>query len=691
MVFLNPAILFGLLASSIPVLIHLLNLRKLKKVEFSTLSFLKELQKTKIRRIKLKQWILLILRVLIILFLVLSFARPALETVSFGVASTAKTTAVIVIDNSFSMSAVDENGSLLNQAKATSKKLLNEFKDGDEVALIISSSPDESVVNTSNLQAVSESISGVELSNISRDLSDAVQLAYGILSNSQNFNKEIYLFSDFQQSRSFDSENITAAGNDENIKLYFMPLGGKDFTNLAVTSFETENQIFELNKDVSFKADVTNYSGSALNNNVLSLFINGKRSAQSSFDIEPGQTVRVGFQTTISEPGLLNVFAELEEDDITYDNRRYLDIYVPEKIKTLLLTDKLSDVLFVETALAGGGDGQFEITKNVTSRINSYNLIDYDAVILIGSGYSGNVQKIEQYLTSGGAIIIMPGSDGTGFENLCAALRLPRPEALVANNDENSYSTVENVDYEHPLFANLFENGKMKFDSPEIYKYMKILNRGNGRTIMSQIDGSLFLGEYNSGEGKIMMFTAAPVLSWSNFPIKGLFAPLINKSVFYLVSANKSSKGYIAGDELVVEAGKAADPQIRITRPDNSEEFVQPDLKGFNSTFKYSKSDETGTYEFYSGNTLFDYIPVNFNIRESELVVLSPGDVSDKLSAFLPEADIIELDRNSDLSEEISQARFGTELWKPFLIIALLLALLEMWIAKSTRKDLAEL
>jgi threonine/homoserine efflux transporter RhtA len=101
MTFLNPAILFGLLAASIPIILHFLNLRKLKKVEFSTLIFLKELQKTKIRRIKLKQWLILLLRLLIIIMLVLAFARPAIKTGFAGYAA-AKTSAVFIIDNTFS-------------------------------------------------------------------------------------------------------------------------------------------------------------------------------------------------------------------------------------------------------------------------------------------------------------------------------------------------------------------------------------------------------------------------------------------------------------------------------------------------------------------------------------------------------------------------------------------------------------
>ena len=147
MTFLNPAILFGLIAASIPIVLHFLNLRKLKRVEFSTLTFLKELQKTKIKRIKLKQWLLLLLRIAIIIFLVMAFARPTVKSISIGNSSAAKTTAVIIIDNTFSMSVVTGNGSYLNHAKQIAKMLLNNFQDGDEITLL-------SVGNLSNEEIV---------------------------------------------------------------------------------------------------------------------------------------------------------------------------------------------------------------------------------------------------------------------------------------------------------------------------------------------------------------------------------------------------------------------------------------------------------------------------------------------------------------------------------------------------------
>src|SRR5512136_1813631 len=111
MTFLNPLVLFGLAAAAIPILIHLLNLRKLKVVEFSSLRFLKELQKTRMRRLKLRQWLVLLFRTLLIVFLVLAFSRPALRgSVSALGAKRAASTIVVLLDDSPTMGMRNDHG-----------------------------------------------------------------------------------------------------------------------------------------------------------------------------------------------------------------------------------------------------------------------------------------------------------------------------------------------------------------------------------------------------------------------------------------------------------------------------------------------------------------------------------------------------------------------------------------------------
>ncbi|MGE5806813.1 MAG: BatA domain-containing protein, partial [Ignavibacteria bacterium] len=279
MLFLNPVILFGLLAASIPIVIHLFNLRKLKKIDFSTLAFLKELQKNKIKKIKLKQWLLLALRVLIIIFLVMAFARPALRGVAIGgTTSAAKTTAVFIIDNTFSMSVVDAKGSYFNQAKETIKELIKQLQEGDDAALItIAGSDNEGMNSTNNLADFRSRVEQTEISYASGFLHDALIKASKIVSASKNFNKEIYILSDFQSGRLAREGSLSDLSEilDEKVKIYSFNYSGKEIFNLGINNLKINTQIFEKDKPVSFDITAENYSKQTAEDAVISIFVNG--------------------------------------------------------------------------------------------------------------------------------------------------------------------------------------------------------------------------------------------------------------------------------------------------------------------------------------------------------------------------------------------------------------------------------
>ncbi|HQT92411.1 MAG TPA: BatA domain-containing protein, partial [Candidatus Kryptobacter bacterium] len=138
MAFLNPLVLFGLIAAGIPVLIHLLQLKKLRQVEFSSIRFLKEIQHASARRVKLRDYILLILRTLAIAALVMAFSRPVLRGF---LGSNAKTSSVIIVDDSPSTTARNEYGEISSQIRSVASSLLNSFHAGDDASLIFTSSP----------------------------------------------------------------------------------------------------------------------------------------------------------------------------------------------------------------------------------------------------------------------------------------------------------------------------------------------------------------------------------------------------------------------------------------------------------------------------------------------------------------------------------------------------------------------
>jgi len=696
MIFLNPAVLFGLLAASIPVLIHLLNLKKLKKIEFSTLTFLKELQKNKIRKLKLKQWLLLALRVLIILLLVTAFARPTLKGIALGgTTSAAKTTAVYILDDTFSMSAVDADGSYFNQSKQIIINLIKNLQEGDEAALVfVSDQGNEDLKPTLDLDEISKEVKEADISYSSGTINHALIRASGIIDRSNNFNKEIYLLSDFQKGRLSDESlpDLSRLLNDK-VKLYTFNFSGKDLFNLGIDELKVNTQIFEKDKPVSFDVTVTNYSDQPAGNRVLSLFINGERSAQQSISLSPGESKSVTMEAVVKTTGYIDAFAELEDDDIVQDNKRFTDFYVPDKIPAAIFYDDQDDIKFVETALSLTGEaGTIKLTEKNSNQISSFDLSQFDVIIITGAANISNFDRLKAYLSNGGGLFIMPGnkSNAADFSRITSGLGLPVPEGTAGKVNEPSNAVLfDKVEYDHPIFRNIFSGiEKKKLQSPDIYFHYKISSGGKGINIITLTDGTSFLSDYKIGKGKALLLNTSPVLSWSNFPLKNIFAPLLVKSVFYLASKDMAESENFAGNPVTVTLSDVTLPQVKVKRPDKTEELVNLEKSGSLNFITYSKTDVTGNYKFYSGQKSVAEISINADPRESVVKYLSDQDFIKYLDGINFKGKHITISKSENPSEIVMQSRFGSELWRIFLFAALITALVEMAIARSAKKDL---
>jgi uncharacterized membrane protein len=693
MTFLNPAVLFGLLAASIPIIIHLLNLRKLKKIEFSTLQFLKELQKNKIRKIKIKQWLLLALRVLIILAIVTAFARPTIVSVSIGgTTSAAKTTAVIILDDTFSMSVVDQNGSYLNQAKEALKDLLKQFEEGDEFALVLVSHQPEEIEMTSDRSKFEQTIDATAISHSSGKLNNAIIKAAQLIGYAKNFNKEIYLFTDFQKGRLALENEITDLKEQlgEQVRLYSFNYSGKEIFNFGIDDLKINTQIFEKDKPVKFETTVKNYSERVKDNLVVSLFINGERLAQQSINLNPGESKTASLEASAKNFGYSEALVEIEEDDILQDNDRYSSFFIPEKISVLILADNLNDAKLIEAALKSVSEsGYFDITIKKTEQISGLQINNFQVMILLSSNFGNAQVKLNQFLSSGKGIIIFPSADGNSdFNNSLNSIGISSSGRLIKTEKGQAIRFSE-TDFNHPLFENIFMDEKKKqIESPEIYSYYKINPGGKGNSIIRLEDESSFLSEYSIGEGKILLFGSSPVFSWSDFPIKGIFAPLITKSVMYLSAYNKSEANYFAGESINVNVSERTLPQIKVVRPDKSEDFINIDENQKTDFISYSSTSLSGSYKFYSGEKLVASANFNPDPAESVTEYLSESEFDDYLEKINFNGRHIRIEKNENPAQMILQARFGSELWRYFVLIAILLALVEMTIARNAKKEM---
>lgn len=697
MTFLNPAILFGLLAASIPIIIHLLNLRKLKKIEFSTLQFLKELQKNKIRKIKLKQWLLLVLRVLIILCIVTAFARPTLVGVSVGgTTSAAKTTAIFILDDTFSMSVIDQNGSYFNQAKQSIRDILNQFEEGDEFGLILVSHQPDEIEMTSNLAKFREEVNSSAISFASDKLNNAIIKAAQVIGEAKNFNKEIYLFTDFQKGRLASKDEVTDLKGQlgEQVRLYSFNYSGKEVSNFGIDDLKINTQIFEKDKPVKFEATVKNYSDRTKDNLVVSLFINGERLAQQSINLNPGESKIASLEASAKTYGISEALVEIEEDDLLEDNKKYTSFFIPEKIPVLILADNLTDTKLVEAALKSVSDqGYFELTVKKVEQISGTQLNNFQVMIVVSSNFVNAREKVNQFLSSGKGLIIFPSSESntTGFNNSLSAIGIASAGSFVKTERGQSVRFNE-IDFNHPVFENIFIDEKKKqVESPDFYSYYKINPAGKGKNIISLEDESSLLSEYSVSGGKILLFGSSPVFTWGDFPIKSIFAPLITKSVMYLSSKNIGDENYLAGETINVNVSERTLPQVKVIRPDNREDFINMDENQRTDFVSYGSTFTAGNYKFFSGDKLVSTISVNTDPAESVTDYLTEGEFDEYLEKINFNGRHIRIDKSENPAQMILQARFGSELWRYFVLIAILLALVEMTIARNAKKELAEM
>ena len=158
-----------------------------------------------------------------------------------------------------------------------------------------------------------------------------------------------------------------------------------------------------------------------------------------------------------------------------------------------------------------------------------------------------------------------------------------------------------------------------------------------------------------------------------------------------MASKDKNETNIIAGNEIDVDVRGRSISQLKILKPDNTEDFISLDSNTGIAVVKYDKSNLTGNYKILSGTKVIDEISVNADPLESKTKYLEKADVEQYLSKINFKGRLFFLNKEENIRDVILKARFGSELWKHFLIIALLFAFVEMLVARNAKKDLVEL
>ena len=724
MTFLNPFVLFGLVAAAIPVILHLLNLRKLRTIEFSTLTFLKELQQTKIRRLKLRQLLLLIVRTLLVICIVVAFARPALRgTILGGIGSQAHTTVVYIFDDSFSETATDEHGERFRQAKEATGKLIDLLKEGDEGYLIKLSDLPRATVEPAmhDFGGLRRLITEAQPSAVRHPMQEALQLASRLVAQSSNVNKEVYIISDMQRTLFEDQLPKPARQADSTsgprLTYFIVPIGDHNISNIAIDSLRCETTILEKGKPATVKAWIRNYGDVPVRDYVVSSYLDGKRAAQRSVTLEAGGSASVEFAVTPKRTGSIKGYVEVENDNIDFDNRRYFSLNVPERVQIGIVSAVPADAQYILLALrAGRTDTAQSLISAVQTTPEKFPLLDLKTIdvlccIDVPSFSAAEADRIRQFVENGGGLLLFPGNDmqaQTYNTTLLSALQIPPIEGVMNISQPGGEASFRDIDIDHPIFATMFEHEERRgiqsreiVESPAITRILHRQTGKRGHAIITLNNGTPFLSEHPLGSGNVLFYSVAPTLAWSDFPLKAIFAPLIFRSAMYTMSHIENQTAFTAGEEAVLKIHQRSggrDRQYKIISPDSVEELIQQSAQSspanqYSSllTFQPKRFTLPGNYELMNGANLLSIISVNADRRESDTRKAS----EEELERFwrrmnIPPAAIKYIGSGGQIEAEILQSRFGVELWKYFVGAAILFALFEMLIARDSSKAIAQ-
>ena len=720
MTFLNPAVLLGLAAAAIPILLHFFNLRKLQTIDFSTLTFLKELQKTRIRRLKITQLILLLLRVLVVVCAVLAFARPTIPTSFPGLGTKAKSSVVIVLDNSFSMELADERGVRLKQAKEAALGVMGSLGDGDEVALVqMADLSDRRFTEFSrDLGAMREAIQNVPTAYSTAKLHSALQLASAILSKAQNLNREVFIITDAQKNILTDeiSQEATkqSAGVQDSVRLftgttavYAVPIGADSKAgerNLSVDSLYLVSRIFESGKPVEVEARVRNSGSEEVREVIVSLQMNGERVAQRTVTIPAGESRIVPIaaaapaERDAQTGGLVRCTVEVEGDVLDADNRRHFGIVLPPAPRLAVIGSN-DETAFLTLALRADKSTQ-NLTELPVSALSAIALNEFDAVFLIGIPRfsASDAARLQAFVREGGGVFLFAG-ENSDLANYNTTVLSALQFGKIVQSEYAAATPAEftTVDKSHPLFQGVFkkndtDGSNRLVESPRIARAMPLVRESlAAQSVIDLVDGT-FLAESKLGSGKAFYIAIPPSAAWSNFPVTGVFVPIVFRAASYLTSRSLESAAAVVGQSVTVRvAGKIpSGAALTITDPSKTESLRQAAQMPSGAVLSLETVRQPGVYAISykpsnggSAGTILSTLAVNTPASESVMATLSESEISSALQQYVSDNDQIRIIADyRRASMDALRAGTGTELWRLFLLLAVLAAVAEMLIAR---------
>ena len=638
MQFKYPEILYALLLLVIPIIVHLFQLRKFKSEPFTNVQFLKELAIQTRKSSQLKKWLTLLTRLFLLACIILAFSQPyTAETGDFKT----KSETVIYLDNSFSMQANGPNGTLLNTAV---QDLIASLDDNEEISLFTN---DANYPNTS-IKAIKNDL--IQLKYAPRQLSYDAALLKGkqLFTKDASSIKNLILISDFQQK-----ESPLSALKDSVVNTQLVKLVSNINSNVSLDSLYISNATVE-NLEISV---TLKNQGNPIETLPVSLYNDDKLIAKTATTIE----TEASTSFTIPANTVFNGKVLIEDPSLQYDNSLFFNIDQRDKIKVLSVNG--SDDTFLSKIYT---NDEFEYQSTEFSNLN-FNLIEQQNLIIlneIDDIQNALIIALKSFTDKGGSVLIIPSESARieTYNQMFVNYGMSRFQSNNANEKR-----VTTINYSHPLLTNVFDQRVSNFQYPKVNSFYPNAT-SSVNSILSYEDGSAFLSNSNN----VYTFSAPINTNNSNFQNSPLIVP-----VLYNIGKQSLKAGdlyYVVGQENIIDVATQLQQDDILTLV-NGETSVIPLQQTFDNKVELTTNEypeSAGIISIQNKDTFLKNLSFNYDRSESAL-------------SYIDLDNFEEVTVNNSVASTLNELKSATnvnELWKWFVIFAVIFLMIEMLILK---------
>jgi hypothetical protein len=620
--FLLPKLAWLSLFALAPIVIHLLNRIRLRRVDFSSLRFLRDVKRERFNWLRLKELLLLIARTALLLFLFLGLSRPFLKHGLFGIRR--EVSAVLIVDDSYSM----QYGDNADEAKQAARAYLAQLTGTSEAAVVTASVAAEMPSSaqpsplTRDLKVLARGIDSIEMTFTGVDLAPAVELAQALIEKAILPTREIVIFTDLQRRALSSVPKVEG----KPYTLLVKDCGHADERNCAVTSVSAKERLPEPGKPASLSATLHNF-GSADETRVVALN-SGGLTENRTISIPAGDSKTIDFDRQFAEPGTHTGSVSLDADSLAVDDQRFFALDIPSRLPVLIVGDTPEDTLYLSRALAPDTSGLFNVTTRLSPALRTVDLRRFKAVALVNpaSLTAFDWQRVSDYTRQGGGLLLALSRE------LKDKSFLSQYAGFQAEMKPTGFVTIEKPDLRHPVFEAFAGHGDLTL--ARFFHYSKLVPT-NASVLASFSDGSPWLLESKSD--RVIIASSGLSLSDNDLPFRALFVPLVHRLTSYLAQ-EKLRRDYLVGDTIVTEAPGIGLVQVKTPDGDYS---VTPEQQAELRTVRFTQTDRPGIYtigdEQYAVNVLSD---------EGDLTRMSDADLAKKNLVLLKDV----RGRTSDLT-----------------------------------------